>query len=259
MKYLFICFLISCCLLNAQQSIELTLLDSKDLKVDQILSVDAFKTLFYIKDNTVYKTSQQGTYNYNTLQLGSITSANSFNPLKINAFYRDFNTVVILDNRLAEIFKIDFNTIDNYKNVTHISTGNDNTIWLYNQDTNQLELYNYLTNTTRAQTLPIAETVLDLKSDYNFCWLLTEQHLYVYNYFGSLIKKIPNAGFTRLAVSNENCILLKKDTLFLLKENTEEVIPLELPQLLINQFLLTNETVYIYDLEKLHRLLIKTN
>ena len=68
------------------------------------------------------------------------------NSLKINLFYQDMNSVVILDNRLAEIFKINFNTITTYKNVSHISTGNDNTIWLYNQDTNELEVYDYLNN-----------------------------------------------------------------------------------------------------------------
>ena len=259
MRYFFLYVLFFSFLLNAQQPVELVLKDSNDFSADRILSIDAFDTFFYIKNNTLYKSSQQGSYNYNNLQLGELTSANTFNPLKINLFYRDFNTVIILDNRLSEIFKIDFNSIDNYKNVTFVSAGNDNTIWLYNQDTNQLEVYNYLTNTTRAQTLPIAEPVLDLKSDFNFCWLLTKNHLYVYNYFGSLIKKLPNPGFTQLAVSNENCILLKEGALFLLKENADIVIPLEMPELLINQFLLTNETLYIYDREKLHRLLIKTN
>ena len=84
-----------------------------------------------------------------TVQLGNITSANAFNPLKINLFYKNFNTVIILDNRLAEIFKIDFNTVQPYKNVSHISTGYDNTLWIFNPDLQQLELFDYKTNQIR--------------------------------------------------------------------------------------------------------------
>ena len=43
------------------------------------------------------------------MQLGEISSIDAFNALKTTVFYRDFNTVIILDNRLSEIMKIDFN------------------------------------------------------------------------------------------------------------------------------------------------------
>jgi hypothetical protein len=149
--------------------------------------------------------------------LGDIASAIAFNPLKINLLYSDFNTVIILDNRLAEIFKIDFNALSPYKNVSHISTGHDNTIWLFNQDLQKLELFDYKTRTNRAQTVPVQSRVLDLKSNYNFCWLLTKNYLYVYNYFGSLIKKIKNIGYTALTETNEDVIFYSEDSLFYLK------------------------------------------
>ena len=65
-------------------------------------------------------------------------------------FYKDFNTVVILDNRLAEIYKIDFNTKQPYKNVSHITTGYDNALWLFNSDLQILELYDYKADKVRA-------------------------------------------------------------------------------------------------------------
>ena len=84
------------------------------------------------KKNTFKKATSKDTLNYSNFQLGQITSANAFNSLKINLFYADFNTVIILDNRLAEVAKIDFNSAENYKNITHVTTGFDNTIWIYN-------------------------------------------------------------------------------------------------------------------------------
>ena len=219
----------------------------KKLKSRQetLISIDNFNTSYSLTDNTLIKETIDHTFNYTNIQLGSISSANTFNPLKISVFYRDFNTVVILDNRLAEIFKIDFNTNTNYKNVSHISTGNDNTIWVYNQDTQQLELFDYKTNKSKVFTLPILNNVLDLKSNYNYCWLLTNDYLYMYNYFGSQILKIQNDGFIKMAQINENTILQKENSLFYLKNDTTQPIEIKLPKLLIKAFFVNDETLYI--------------
>jgi len=258
MRYLvYICFLITCSI-NSQVSIDAELMQTTNLKIDQIVALDNFETFYYLKDNTIYKQLKDGTaINYSNYQLGEITTANTFNPLKINLFYRDFNTIVILDNRLAEIFKVDFNTVHPYKNVSHVSTGSDNTLWVFNADFQLLELYDYKTNTTRFKAVPVQSAVLDLKSDYNYCWLLTENYLYQYNYFGSMISKMENTGFTEISHSNGHLVLKKEDTLYFKHKKKEAFTAINLPKLLINQFLLTNETLYIYDLEKLHKYQLK--
>ncbi|WP_299117669.1 hypothetical protein [uncultured Winogradskyella sp.] len=243
----------------AQDEIQLQLEASTDLKAADIFGVDTFGTLYYSDENqSFFKKSVDTTISYANFQLGKITSANTFNPLKINLFYQDFNTVIILDNRLAEITKVDFNTIQDYKNVSLVSTGYDNTLWLFNQDLQQLELYDYLNNKTRVKTVPIQSQALDLKSDYNYCYLLTTQYLYIYSYFGSLINKIENKGYTDMAFSKANLVLKKKNGLFLLPKNSINLKPLKTSDLLINQFLVTNETLYIYNDEKLRRYQLKS-
>ena len=240
--YILLLFSIS---IFAQESVEAKFIDKTDLKVETLISVDNFGTIYYIKNDVIHKRTHENTITYNNLQLGTLESANAFNPLKINLFYKDFNTVIILDNRLAEIFKIDFNTLPSYKDVSHISTGYDNTIWVFNQNLQKLELFDYKTRKTRAQTVPVQSAVLDLTSNYNSCWLLTENYLYVYNYFGSLQKKVKNNGYTSLVESNESIFLKKENTLFFMKSNQDEILPIIIPNLLINQFLVTNETLYI--------------
>ena len=170
----------------SQESVTAELKETSNIKVEQIFGVDTFGTLYYSDQSaSFYKKTADTIISYANFQLGKITSANTFNPLKINLFYQDFNTVIILDNRLAEITKIDFNTITDYKNVSLVSTGYDNTIWVFNQDLQRLELYDYLNNKTRIKTVPIQSEVIALKSDYNYCYLLTETFIYVYNYSGS--------------------------------------------------------------------------
>ncbi|MEN3322828.1 hypothetical protein VP395_03755 [Mariniflexile soesokkakense] len=247
---------------SSQEYIEASLIEKTKLDADAFVSTNNFDTTFYILDNVLFKHSSETKgidIGYSNFQLGTITSVNTFNPLKINIFYKDFNTVLILDNRLAEIFKIDFNTLSDYKNVSHIATGSDNTLWVFNENTQQLELFDYKTNTTRAQTLPIKSTVLDIKSNYNYCWVLTKTHLFVYDYFGNLLKKMKNNGHQSIALDNENIIFKKDNNLFYLKKNTGTIVPIVLPNLLINQFFVTNETLYIYNNETLHKYQLKIN
>ncbi|WP_047548043.1 hypothetical protein [Psychroserpens sp. Hel_I_66] len=243
---------------TAQSQIELISTDSTAIKADQIIAIDNFETIYYTSNSIIYKQPlEKPAINYSNVQLGIPTMVNTFNPLKVIVFYQDFNTVIILDNRFAEIFKIDFNSIQPYKNVTHVSSGYDNTIWIFNQDLQQLQLYDYKTEKIRATTIPVQSNVLDLKSDYNYCWMLTEKYLYQYTYFGSLISKTENKGYTDIAISDENLILKGETSLYYKLENSDNIIKLKTPKLLIKQFLLTNETLYIYDSIKLHKYQLK--
>ncbi|MDO7172981.1 hypothetical protein [Mariniflexile sp. AS56] len=260
MKYfLHILFIVSLSV-SAQNPIEALLIEETKLDANVFVSTNNFNTTFYILENVLFKqtTETKGIdIGYSNFQLGNITTVNTFNPLKINVFYKDFNTVLILDNRLAEIFKVDFNSLPDYKNVSHVSTGADNTLWIFNENTQQLELFDYKTKTTRAQTLPIKNTVIDIKSNYNQCWVLTKTQLYVYDYFGNLLKKIGNKGYESLATDNENLVFKKDNRLFYLKKDTDTITPIALPNLLINQFFVTNETLYIYSDETLHKYQLK--
>lgn len=253
-------FIIAFCIsvnVFSQKKVEATFVNSTDVALQTLVSIDNFGTIYMIDANTFYKIVKDKKTTYSNVQLGNITTANVFNPLKINLFYKNFNTAIILDNRLAEIHKIDFNTIQPYKNVSHISTGYDNTIWIFNTDLQQLELFDYKTNRTRVTALPVQSSVLAMASNYNDCWLLTEKYLYQYNYFGSLIKKLENDGFTELAEFNGNLIIKQAEKLLFLPKDSDEAMPIPINELLIKQFSVTNETLYIYDSEKLQQYQLK--
>ena len=258
MKYL-LCLLSFFCFAQTKPIIETTFLDKTPIVENSLIDIDNFNTSYYLTGNTFVKETTDNILSYSNIQLGNITSANTFNSLKINLFYKDFNTVVILDNRLAEIFKIDFNTNKNYKSISNISTGSDSSIWVYNQDAQQLELFDYKANKTRVFTLPILSNVLDLKSNYNYCWLLTSDYLYKYNYFGSQVFKMKNDGYTKMIQTNENTILQRENSLFYLINDTTQPIEIKLPKLLIKAFFVNDETLYIYDNEFLYKYQLKTN
>ena len=260
MRFKFFLYSILSISIIANAQISTKFIDSSLIDAEKIIGVDTFETIYYTtNNNTFHKKNKDTTITYTNVQLGKVSSANSFNPLKINLFYKDFNTTIILDNRLAEIFKTDFNFIRDYKFVTHVSTGYDNTMWLFNQDSQQLELFDYKANTTKVKSLPIDQEILDLKSNYNFSWLLTKEFLYKFNYFGIVQFKIKNNGFSEIQNFNGNLILKKNNELFFLKDNSLEFVEIDLPKLLINDFFVNNETLYIYDTKSLYKYLLKLN
>ena len=73
------------------------------LNADKFIGVDDFENSYYINHNNLYKKTAQTIYSYANSQLGEITSVDITNPLKILVFYRDFKTVLLLDNRLNEL------------------------------------------------------------------------------------------------------------------------------------------------------------
>ncbi len=252
----FLFFFISIAVFS-QKTIKTSFVKKTDLKAEAIVSVSNtsnYISIKYIDNQTLFlKLNDSIIYNYSNVQFGGITSFDAFSPLKIKLFYRDFNTVIVLDNRLAETDKVDFNAVKSYKNVSHVSTGFGNKIWIFNQDSQQLELYNFKTNQVSAKSLPIQSNLIDLKSSYNSCWLLTENYLYKYDSYGSLIYKIKNENYTAIALDYHDNILLKSDnSLFYFTDHNQTIIPIEIPKLLIKQFLVTRGSLYIYDNEFLH-------
>lgn len=227
------------------------------MTTDWFVGMDNQANTFYIEDNALHQIRQGFKNNYANIQLGKIDQVDIFNPLKINVFYKDFNTVTVLDNRLNEIYKIDFNDIRPYRDIRFCATGHDNTIWLFNQNSQQLEIFDYKQGITRGKTLPIEDDILAIESNFNSCWLMTKDTIYVYNYFGSMIGKIPNEGFTDLVEYNDHLILKKGSELFFSFKDSDEIIPLDLPELLISAFFATDETLYIYDGEFLHSYQLK--
>ena len=241
-----------------QDTIVPVLQKTEAVKAELIGGYDKFDNFYYTTSNNNFiKLSNGKETTFSNVQLGTIESIDIFNPLKINLFYRDLNSFIILDNRMADVFIIDFNQLQPFRNVTHLSTGPDNTVWIFNTDSQQLELYDYKQNRSRFRSVPINGKVLDLKSNFNFCWLLTQNYMYQYNYLGSMISKIPNSGYEKISLSKENLIVLKQGKLFLMDKELQNIQPIKLPNLLIKQFFATTETLYIYDGEILHHYQLK--
>lgn len=248
MKHLILSFFICCSMFCfGQKTISATLQQQDSLVVDKFVAMDSFGASYMIQNNILMKKKDNKKWQYNNLQLGDITSVDILNPLKITVFYADFNTVIVLDNTLNEINRIDFNIITDFKNLAAATTATDRNLWVFDTNTQQLEVFNYVQEKTPIRNLPIPGKFITQKSNYNYCRVLTETTLYTYNIYGSLLAQQELTGVTHFAMTNTEVIYLKEDKLYYTKDEEVYLINLPSDRIAIKQFSLHDDILYIYD------------
>ena len=240
-----------------QKSIVTNLIKKEKVSQRCFVGIDRFESLYYLKGDALEKKTASNLQSYSNLQLGKIDQVHIFNALKIAVLHKNFNSVVLLDNRMAEINIINFNNQSTYRLVTEIAYANESSLWLYNALSLQLELFDYKTLKTKLSSLPLESEVLALQSDYNNVYALTATELYHYNYTGSLVSKITHNGFEDFKLGAHFMIFKKDGLLFFKNNNNPEFEILKTVKKTIKQFFVMDQTLYIYDGEFLYHYQIK--
>jgi len=249
MRSFIIIYLIYFSVLGNENSLEFKLIFKKETTNENIRGIDNLNNIYSIKNNELIKSSDTKNYYYKNSLYSTITSIDFQNSLKIKLFYEDSNSLIVLDNKLSEISKINFNIISPNKIISKFSASNDNNIWVYNELNSKIELYNYINNTFRIVNSEISGEVISLKSNYKYCWVLTDSHIYKFNYFGSLITKITVNNIEQIESFNDFLIFKRNNELFYFDQDLLLENKLKLENLLIKDFFVINQSLYIYDSE----------
>lgn len=245
----FFFFLISFCS-NAQQ---LTHISSTPLEADTFIGIDSYKNTYFIKEMVLHKQGPLGDFSFRDYQLGPVATIDIINPLNIVVFYEEVNTVVLLDNRLSELQRINFNTLSEFINVSAATNAGNNKLWIFNVDTQQLELYNYRTGVKIVISQPLPETLVSIASDFNYCYLLTSESLRKYNIYGSLLAEQTVDGFEKIIQLNQKIIAVKNNELVYDSGPVLETdlllnpVKLPIPENNIKDLQLTQDFLYIYN------------
>jgi hypothetical protein len=162
----------------------------KPLNADYFYGVDDFNNIYYSNNNVLYKTPIADnitiqTQQFYDVQLGDLTSVDLINPLKILLFYRDTQTIVLLDNRLNESLRIKLANLQPYRYFEFATLAGERRFWLYNMDLQRLELFDYLNDKLIWSSPAIKDQVQHMLSDYNYCHLVTDKGIASYNNYGS--------------------------------------------------------------------------
>lgn len=242
--FLFVCYQST----TLAQSYSVTKLKESPLKADTFIGADNFQNLYYTSRNTLYKKDSKEVIEFAALNLGEITSVDLINPLKLIVFYRESNTVVVLDNTLAEIRRINFSTIENFRNVSQATNAGDRRLWIFNTDIQRLELFDYNQNKVITEFPPTLLPALELTSNFNVSWVKTKNTIDSYTVYGSLINSYPTEEqIHNITEYKDHIFVISDEKLHYKEKNTKEFTPIEIPEIKVKQFSIKAEILYIYD------------
>ena len=156
---------------------------------------------------------------------------------------------------MAPIKTINFNENLNINNISHVASAYDNNLWLFDENTRELLIYNYKKENITSKSLPILKDVKQITSNYNHCWVLTNDSLMKYNYFASLEKIITEKDIMAFSVFNENILIQKKNSFKLLNKDSQKEI--KVPFLNFKDYRLYQDYLYIYGQNYLYKYHLK--
>jgi len=189
-----------------------TKINSIALQSDRIIGQDQFGFFYFILDNVFHKMKDNKTFEYKNVSLGKITTVDIKNPLKILLYYENFNTVILLDNQLNEVQKINFSENGGSLVVSGIGIATQNQLWIYDNLNQQIGLFDYLKNEYKSISTPLAGKVKKYQPDYNaFEWIDENNNWYSCDLFGKVTSKGTVPAFDQLVVIENNKIIYSKD------------------------------------------------
>ncbi len=232
---------------SAQNDVSVILKSEKALKADVFLGANIFGEWYYIANNTLFKSTRKKTISYQNAALGVPSTIDFTTALETNVFYKNFATLIQLDTQFGAFKKIDFKFNAHFGSVGYVAVSESKKLWVFDDQSQQLHVYNPNTNSIVASALSISGTIVQMYSTQQYCWVLTKTKVYKYNVYGSLINTYDLSGFKSLKPYKNTIILRKNNNLFLLSETNKTLKKINIPGLMISNFSVTHETMYIYN------------
>ncbi len=200
-------------------------------------NTDNLKNIYAVTiENQVVKYDSTGLllHTYSNKLLGQPTSLDVSNPLKLMVYYKDFNTIVWLDNTLSEISETNLSSLGIIQPpVACLSQDGD--FWVYDEADQRLKKIN-----SQLQVI-IEGATLQFISEKQFQpYLMIEenQHVYVsdsslgvfvFDQFANFINKIPVKGVTYFQIKNKQLIFKNKNKALIYQLNSMGEYSSELP------------------------------
>ena len=232
----------------SQDIITLSTVDSLSTTVDNYIGKDNLKNDYFLKNNVLKKTNVIEKFQYQNVSLGNIEKVCLTNPLQIVIFYKDFNTVVLLDNQLNETQQIDGNKLEIPIKIEGFGLAGQNQVWLYDGFLQKISLYNFNTNTNKTISTPISGKIKDYNSGYNFFYWIDESNtLNSISIFGKIktIGEIPNYDSIQI-VDQSKLIYSVNQELFYFNTNKLSKTKIDVNEKSFDNFFFNNGILSIF-------------
>ncbi len=234
--------------MKGQELISSTKQNSIKTECDVFLGFDNQQNNYSIKNNILIKNSETITYQYNNLGLGKITRVDFQNPLQIVVFYKNFNTVVLLDNQLNEIKKIDFNLKSTPVTLEAVALSSQNQIWIYDSISSKIGLYNVNTYAFKWISTMLENPISYYESDYtHFYWTDVNLNLYRISIYGTIEKLGIQTKFDSIQLTkNGNSIYQLENQLYYYDLTSKRSSKIAIDEKIISKFFFRDGILSIF-------------
>ena len=204
-------------------------------------------TIFKIEATTKIKSE------YTNHTNGSISSFDVTNPLKILLFYKEKNSIILLDNQLAEIQEPIILDELGHHQVTLVATSNKGGFWIYDNERSQLLRYNSkLEKQTESNSLLAIIEPKDSPNflgEYNGNVYLNFPNLgiFVFDLFGNYINTIALLNLDNFQIHNNSITYLQDNNLlsYNIFDQTTTTIDLSDTLNILEGYILNNK-IYLF-------------
>lgn len=237
----------------------------KTIKVTaNTIEVDPFGNFFLVEDYKISKYSENGLLLnvYHQIENGTITNVDVSNPLKPIVFFKDFNIVVVLDQKLSLINEINL-TERNLDFVQAFAIANGDNYWVYDNLTMTLkkldksfnkgyESISFLNLFTKSlEPIKIKERAQSV-------FVLDDSGIHLFDNFANFQKTIRIQGLIDFQIIKGKLIYLDQKKLISYNLKTMQVEVLSLPEIKYLEnakiyknglLLLAEKQLYIYSIK----------
>lgn len=218
-------------LLMFSQKIEVNL-EQTIINDGDFIGIDKFEEVYALKNNVLTKTSKAQTWMFKDFNLGEIYTVDLTNPLQILVFYKDLQTIVVLDNQLNEVRRVVIDAGNNYF-IKDIGLSIQNKIWLFDEKFQRFGLYDMQNNTWHFFPYVVKLAPVKIFTNYNqMIWQDEKNEVYEINIFGQVNK---------ICMLETNQRVLGVDDFYVLFNENEKCFAVERKGLKIHQLKILEE------------------
>jgi hypothetical protein len=183
-----------------------------NFEADLFLGFDKFDFQYFVTNEVLHKIKDNETFEYKNPSLGKIAKVDLQNPLKIVLFYESFNSVILLDNQLNEVQRIQFSLNSVPIVITATGIASQNQLWVYDSLNQQIGLYDYLNNNYRSISTSFPGSIKQYQSDFNaFYWIDDKNNWFSCDIFGKITTKGKVADSDSIEILNDHQYIFSKN------------------------------------------------
>lgn len=231
----------------------------------EMVETDRFNSFYLVNGNKLERMNRNGqlTGSHTAKTFGRIHSVDPTNPLKTLVYYRDFNTILFLDNMLAPVGEPINLPALGFDRITQACQSYNNGLWLFDSGNNELLRLDANLNVSHRSgrivqaTGFVPEPVSMTEYGNNLYLNDPERGIHMFDVYGTYLKTLPFLNLKDFQVAEDRIIYMKNDSIisFDLKLLSDSAVALPDTQAIATRIfkdrllLIGKEKVLLYDLK----------